>query len=151
MSRYSYFIAGRWRNHQVIREVAEKIRSTGSSVYCFLENEYDGDGVKFDNDSNADAETMMRSIETLKNWQENPTFNKIFETDMSALKDSDKLVLIFPAGLSAHMELGAAYGLGKKCYGIGEPEKPETLYKMFNKIYPNVDAFLQSEVGALEA
>jgi len=54
---------------------------------------------------------------------------------MKALKDSDALVLVFPAGLSAHMELGAAYGMGKKCYGLGAPEKPETLYKMFDGLF----------------
>lgn len=140
--KYDYFIAGRWRNHKTIREVAKELRSAGKTVYCFAENEYDGDGISFKNDPQADGEAMIAATENLKNWQTNPTFQKIFETDMDALRDSKSLILVFPAGLAAHMELGVAYGMGKKCYAIGEPEKPETLYLMIDSIYKTIDEFL---------
>ena len=141
--KYDYFIAGRWRNHSAIREVLEEIRNSKKTAYCFIENSYEGDGIKFEANKNADAEAMMATTESLKNWQDNPTFKEIFEKDMSALKDSQALVLVFPAGLSAHMELGAAYGMGRKCYGIGKPEKPETLYMMFDQIFPTTKKFLE--------
>lgn len=143
MRKYDYFIAGRWRNFKSIRPIAAKIRRADKSVYCFIENEYDGHGVRNEREPK-DVESLMKSNESLKNWKINPTFRKIFETDMAALKQSAALILVFPAGFSAHMELGVAYGMGKKCYGIGKPEKAETLYFMFDQIFPTVDDFLKS-------
>lgn len=140
--KYDYFIAGRWRNYKNIRPILEAIRKTGKSVYCFIENEYDGNGVKNEREPK-DIEAQMKDNEALENWQTNPTFRKIYETDMRALKNSQALVLVFPAGLSAHMELGVAHGSGKKCYGIGQPEKAETLYFMFDRIFPTVEEFTE--------
>lgn len=140
--KYDYFVAGRWRNYKNIRPIVEKLRASGKTVYCFIENEYDGDGVKNESDPE-DVEALMRDNEALKDWQTNPTFRKIYETDMDGLKNSTALVLVFSAGFSAHMELGAAFGMGKKCYGIGQPEKAETLYFMFNQIFRNVDEMVK--------
>lgn len=142
--KYDYFVAGRWRNHTAIREVTEKLRQAGKKVYCFIESEYDAHGIKFENNPDADAEAMIAATEHLEDWQTNPTFRQIFETDMQAERESEAFTLVFPAGLAAHMEFGAAYGMGKKCYGIGEPEKAETLYLMFDDIFPDVDTFLTS-------
>lgn len=142
--KYDYFVAGRWRNHTAIREIVEKLRRAGKAVYCFIESEYDAHGIKFENNPNADAEAMIAATERLDDWQTNPTFRKIFETDMQAERESEAFILVLPAGLAAHMEFGAAYGMGKKCYGIGEPEKAETLYLMFDDIFPDVDTFLTS-------
>jgi hypothetical protein len=145
--KYDYFVAGRWRNHQAIREIVEKIRAAGKSVYCFIDNEYDAHGVKFGGDAaNADADRMMQESEALKDWRTNPTFKEVFDTDMQAQRASEQFILVLPAGLAAHMEFGAAYGMGKKCYGIGELEKTETLYFMFEEIYPDVEAFLDAQV-----
>jgi hypothetical protein len=149
MSKYDYFIAGRWRNHVAIREVLNAVRKSGKTAYCFIENAYEGDGVKFETGPDVDAEAMMATTESLVDWQTNPTFQKIFENDMNALKDSDCLILVLPAGLAAHMELGAAYGMGKKCYAIGAPEKPETLYLMLDGMYSTVENFLKVKSGVV--
>ena len=42
-----------------------------------------------------------------------------------------------PAGKAAHIEAGIAYGLGKKCYAIGEYESTDTLYNIFEEIFAN--------------
>jgi hypothetical protein len=144
--KYDYFIAGRWRNRDAINQIADAIRATGKTVHSFTDNSYDGDGIKFDPSPDADPETMIGTTENLADWQTNPTFRKIFETDMQAQRDSGAFILVFPAGLAAHMELGAAYGMGKPCYAIGKPEKTETLYLMLNEVYPDVDAFLEAQV-----
>ena len=39
------------------------------------------------------------------------------------------------------MELGAAFGMGKPCYGIGKPSKVETLYLMFDQLFDNLSSF----------
>jgi len=139
---YDYFIAGRTRNRKAIQAVLKQIRDEGKTAYCFIENKYDGDGIHFDPDSPR-PEAEMAAFEALADWQTNPTFRKIYEDDMNALKNSDKFVIIFPAGLSAHMELGAAYGLGKKCYAVGEAEKPESLYLMLDEIFPDTATLLE--------
>ena len=48
-------------------------------------------------------------------------------------------MLVLPAGKAAHIEAGIAYGLGKKCYAIGEYEATDTLYNIFQEIFSNED------------
>lgn len=143
--KHDYFIGGRWRNHEMIREILQAVRAAGKTAYYFVENSYQGDGINLDA-NNGDVEKFMRNLETIKDWQTNPTFRKIFERDMNGIRESREVIIVLPAGLSAHMELGAAYGMGKKCYGIGQPEKYETLYLMFDEIYPTAEAFLEAQV-----
>ena len=60
-------------------------------------------------------------------------------------KNSDNLLLVLPAGKSAHIEAGIAYGMGKKCYAIGEYEATDSLYNIFDRIFANeeeLDLFL---------
>jgi hypothetical protein len=115
-------------------------------VYCFIDNEYDGDGIK--QTTVPQPEQLVKNhVEDVSDWQTNLTFRKMFETDMRGLRDAREFIVLMPAGLSAHMELGVAYGLGKKCYAIGEPEKIETLYLMLDAIYPDVHSFIDAQIG----
>ena len=45
------------------------------------------------------------------------------------------MLLVLPAGKSAHIEAGIGYGLGKKCYAIGEYEATDSLYNIFEYIF----------------
>ena len=148
MSTYDYMLAGRWRNHENIRPVMEAMRAAGKTVYCFIENAYkDETHGEVINTQVSDANPMMEKLETMPDWQTNPTFREIYEKDMNAIRDAEEFVVVFPAGASAHMELGAAFGMGKKCYAIGQPEKHETLYLMIEKIYPTLDDFVKEQLG----
>lgn len=140
--KYDYFVAGRWRNHKKLENVVSKLREAGKRVYYFTESQYEGYNIHSKLNSE-DIEARMREEEMIEDWQNDPLLKKIFETDMQNLKDSAAIVVVFPIGFSAHMELGAAYGMGKKCYAIGRPEKAETLYFMFDKIFPDVDEFVR--------
>jgi len=144
MVKYDYFIGGRWRNHKAIEHVMESVRGAGKTAYCFIENTYDSDGISIDESS--DVEASMQGLEALADWRTNPTFRQIFDNDMNGIRESEEFIIVFPAGKSAHMELGAAYGMGKKCYGIGEIEKNETLYLMMDEIYPDVEAFVKDRI-----
>ncbi|MEO6761628.1 MAG: hypothetical protein ABI220_04615 [Candidatus Saccharimonadales bacterium] len=146
MSKYDYFVAGRWRNRDAINTVVKQLRDTGKRVYCFIDNSYNGDGISIDSSLESDTEAAIFATENLSDWQFNPTFRKIFEADMQAGRNADAFILVFPAGLSAHMELGVAYGMGKPCFGIGKIEKTEPLYFMFNEIYPIIDEFINAKV-----
>lgn len=141
--KYDYAIVGRWRNKDAINTLKDALRRAGKKVYCFTDNEYDSDGIKFERHDNANVEVMMATTEKLTDWQTNPTFRKIFETDLQGVRDAEALILVFPAGLSAHMELGLAYGMGKKCYALGAPEKPETLYLMIDTAFPDTNMLVK--------
>jgi hypothetical protein len=137
--KYDYIVVGRARNTDQCNAVAKALRSKGKTVYCFTENSYDGDGIKIHGTNDTNYEAAIKTLENVADWQNNPTFRQVYENDMTALQNAERLVLVFPAGLSAHMELGAAFGMGKKCYGVGAPEKNETLYLMFDRIFPDIE------------
>ena len=136
MSKYDFFIAGRWRNFTEVKKVLDAVRAHNKTAYCFIENLYEGSKVEFKQD--ASIESIMQKLESLP---KNDDFIKhIFENDMQAQRDSDNFLLVLPAGVSGHIEAGASYGMGKKCFAIGVPEKTETLYSIFDEIFPNLES-----------
>lgn len=136
MHKYDFFIAGRWRNKDNIKPVMDAVRESGHSAYCFIENEYEGEKVEFKQDG--DPEAFMKQSEELP--QNDPLIRKIFDTDITAERAADNFLLVLPAGIAGHIEAGAAYGMGKKCYAIGQLEKTETLYCIFDQIFPDIPA-----------
>lgn len=86
----------------------------------------------------------MKKFESIPDWTTNPAVKEIFDVDMTALKDSEALILLLPAGKSAHMEAGVAYGMGKKCIVIGEQKETESLYLIFSEFYQSIDDFILS-------
>lgn len=136
MTKYDFFVAGRWRNREAVKEVLDAIRASGKTAYCFIENLYEGEKVEFSLDG--DIETTMQSLETLP--MKDPFIRKIFDTDIAAERNSENFILVLPAGISGHVEAGAAYGMAKKCYAVGKLEKTETLYLIFDEIFPDVKA-----------
>lgn len=131
---YDFFIASRFRNKQSVLDLTKKLRQKEKTVYCFVE-EYD--------DSQT-PEEYMQTFESIPNWREDESVNAMFEKDMRALRDSDSLILLLPAGKSAHVEAGAAYGMGKKCIVIGEQKEAESLYLIFDMFYSTIDEFVES-------
>lgn len=51
------------------------------------------------------------------------------------MRNSNNFLLVLQAGKSAHIEAAIAYGLGKKCYAIGEYDVTDSLYLIFDKIF----------------
>ena len=78
----------------------------------------------------------MQEMESLGDSDE--FINKVFERDIQAQRDSDAFILVLPAGISGHVEAGASFGMGKKCYAVGRPEKTETLYQVFSEIFSDL-------------
>jgi hypothetical protein len=137
MSKYDFFIAGRWRNYPEVKKVLDAVRANGNSAYCFIENLYEGSKVEFKQDYS--IEEIMQKLESLP--KDDDFIQHIFENDMQAQRDSKDFILVLPAGISGHVEAGVAYGMGKNCYAIGIPEKTETLYGVFDKIFPDLLTF----------
>ncbi len=126
---YKFYIAGRARNKENILKICSIFEELNISHYCFLKNEKSHKEAGLDiNDSN-----LADTFEAL--GLENPSVRTLFEHDLNGEKNSDNFLLVLPAGKSAHIEAGIAYGLGKKCYAIGEYDVTDSLYLIFDKIF----------------
>lgn len=128
MAQYDFFIAGRWRNKENIKLVLDTVRAHGNTAHCFIESLH----------GRNEASVTSGSTELLP--QDDPLVRRIFEDDMQGERDSDNFLLVLPAGIAGHMEAGVAYGMGKKCYAVGKLEKTETLYCVFDTVFPDVAA-----------
>ena len=130
-NKYDFFIAGRARNKENILKICDMFDKYDISYYCFIKNEVDwGYGNK-----NQTPEERQREFESL--GIKNDVVIKLFNDDLEGEKQAKNFLLVLPAGKAAHIESGIAYGLGKKCYAIGEYEATDTLYNIFDEIFVN--------------
>lgn len=132
-NKYEFFIAGRARNKENILRICNMFDKYNISYYCFLENEDDwGYG-----NLNQTPEEKQREFESL--GLKSDVVIKLFNNDLDGEKYSKNLLLVLPAGKAAHIESGIAYGMGKRCYAIGEYETTDTLYNIFETIFKDED------------
>lgn len=136
IQHYDFFVSGRWRNRDKVLDLSRKIREKGYKVYCFLETSHNEHRVA------NDPEEDMKEFEK-RDWRSDPYIREVFEKDMEGQRKSDVFAMLLPAGKSCHVEAGAAYGLGKKCILIGEQKEAESLYLIFDEMYPDVESFLE--------
>ena len=114
------------------------------SYYCFLKNE---DSWGYGN-KNQTQEEKQKEFESLD--LKSDIVLKLFNQDLEGEKGSKNFLLVLPAGKAAHIEAGIAYGLGKKCYAIGEYEATDTLYNIFEEIFSSeneLDDFLEQQIN----
>ena len=135
--QYDYFVAARWRNRDEVLRLVKGLREKNKSVYCFLDTPQNIHRLQ------EDPEESMQKFEA-KDWKTDEYVKEVFEKDMDAEKNADNFILLLPAGKSAHIEAGVAYGLGKHPILIGEQKEAESLYLIFNTIFPSIDTFLAS-------
>ena len=128
-NKYDFFIAGRNRNKNNILKICDLFDKHNVSYYCFLKNE---DSWGYGNKDQT-PEEKQKEFESLD--LKSDIVLTMYNDDLNALKSSDNLLLVLPAGKGAHIESGIAFGLGKKCYAIGEYEATDTLYNIFDKIF----------------
>ena len=133
--KYQYFIASAWRNRDQVLELTKKLRMKNKTVYSFLEAPHAKERVDIN------PEEHMKMVEKM-DIQKDPYIKAAFDNDMNGEKNSECLILLLPAGKSAHIEAGVAYGLGKKCILIGKPDVSDSLYLIFEEIYPDIESFI---------
>ena len=131
-----FMVIGRVRNHANINTLIDQLETKGYSCFNFLNKPV------LPEQSHLSWEEQMNIFESVEDFWNDKNYRFHFETDMNALKQSDTIILLLPAGKAAHMEAGAAYGLGKKLVIIGEIEKPETLYLMSDEHFASIEDFL---------
>lgn len=133
-----YTIVSRFRNKDICNFLSEELQKRGKTCYNFWDMPADP------NNPDAYPEEQMKVFEGVKDFFNNEYFQKIFERDLAALKNAEKVIILLPIGNSSHIEAGIAYGLGKKLILIGEPEKPESHYLIFNERYKTIEDFLKT-------
>ncbi len=133
-----YTIISKFRNKDNCDLLVKKLQEKGKTCYNFCDTPVDP------NNPDAHPEEQMKAFESVKDFFNNSRYKEIFDKDLRGLKNAEKVIMLLPAGNSVHMEAGVAYGLGKPLILIGEPEKPETLYLIFNERYKTIDEFLKT-------
>jgi hypothetical protein len=124
-----YMVIGRSRNADNIQRLVDGIEAKRYSCYNFL-------------NIPASPENPDLSWEEQMNIWNSADYKATFQTDMAGLQNAHTIIMLLPAGLAAHMEAGVAFGLNKNLILIGEVEKPETLYLMFQERYKDIEEFL---------
>lgn len=133
-----YTIFSRFRNKEQCELLIKKLKEKGKTCYSFC------DMPANPNNPDAHPEEQMKYHESVDNFFEDEHFRKIFARDLEGSKNAKKAILLLPAGISAHMEAGIAYGLGKPLILIGKPEKPESFYLVFRERYNTMEDFLKT-------
>ena len=128
--KYEFFIAGRTRNETNILKICELFDKYNISYYCFLKN---------DNTKNTYGDNSKRESENMDVFEKldlkSDIVLNVFNEDLKNEKASKNLLLVLPAGKSGHIEAGIAYGMGKKCYALGEYDATDSLYNIFEDIF----------------
>ena len=141
-NKYEFFIAGKTRNKDNILKICDIFDKYNISYYCFLKNDNTKDTY---GNTNQTEEENMKVFESL-DLKSDIVLN-IFNEDLNNEKAAKKFLLVLPAGKSGHIEAGIAYGMGKKCYAIGEYDATDSLYNIFDNIFKNeleLEEFLKS-------
>ncbi|MGH3488536.1 MAG: hypothetical protein ACRDP8_11590 [Actinopolymorphaceae bacterium] len=136
---YDFFVAGRWRNQEAIHAVLDVLDAAGFSSYCFVRTDYPSVLEQFG--SSEDPDALVRATE--RSELDHPGVRAIFEEDMAAQRSAKRFLVVMPAGLAAHIEAGVAYGMGKSCYAVGPVAKTETLYRIFDRMFPGPEDLSQ--------
>lgn len=133
-----YMVIGKFRNKENVQRLIEGIRSKGKTCYDF--------SAKPANPSSphSSPEDQMAALESHGDFLNDPIHKDHYERDLAGLRGAKTVVLLLPAGTSAHIEAGIAFGDGKKLILVGKPEKPETLYYIFDEYYEDSEEFLRS-------
>ncbi len=132
-----YMVIGKYRNRENVQRLVRAIRAKGFTCYDFSEKPAHPEV------PHLSPEEQMKRLESHPDFLNDPVHENHFKKDLEALQGAKTIVFLLPGGNSSHMEAGIAFGLKKKLILIGEPEKPETLYYIFNEYYKTPEDFLR--------
>ncbi|MES2215787.1 MAG: hypothetical protein V4481_00640 [Patescibacteria group bacterium] len=134
----NYIVIGKFRNKENTQKLVNAIRAKGKTCYDFAAKPADPEN------PHISAEEQMKNLESHPDFLHDPVHRDHFVRDLEGLQGAETVVLLLPAGTSAHIESGIAFGMGKKLILIGTPEKPETLYYIFSEHYKDGEEFLKT-------
>ena len=130
METKEFFIAGKARNKDNILKICDIFDKYNISYYCFIKNTETFNSYRTEDKSNEENIKVFENLDLKSDIVLN-----IFNQDLDNEKACKKFLLVLPAGKSGHIEAGIAYGMGKKCYAIGEFDATDSLYNIFESIF----------------
>ncbi|SFR15369.1 hypothetical protein [Desulfoscipio geothermicus] len=101
------YIASSWKNEELVRAFAKMLRDAGLEVDDFTDDSRGRFVFHYSELGNLDELDAI-------NFLEDERSQRAFQEDKKWLDWADAVVLILPAGKSAHLEAGYAKGCGKK-------------------------------------
>lgn len=127
----SIYVIGSMKNSRV-PELANNLRGLGYDVF----DDWYSPGPEADDKWQEYERGRGRTYKEAMNGYH---AKQVFEYDKSHLERCDVVILVLPAGKSAHMELGYVVGLGKKAYILfdTEPERFDIMYRFSTDIFFN--------------
>lgn len=127
------YLVGSLRN-PAVPELARALRAEGHEVF----DDWFSPGPETDEWWQAYEQARGRTyVEALQGAHA----QNVFEFDREHLADADTVILVMPAGRSAHLELGWAAGQGKRTYVLldGEPERWDVMFLFVDAVFMNQD------------
>lgn len=154
------YVASSWRN-KYLDDVFKALRATGHDVYDFRANGFGWDEaateaqfVELKRRDRKDPERLY----TAKEWKrltDTPIAREGFQRDYDALTTSQAVVLVLPAGRSAHLEAGYLVGLdvASRAYGgwvrrkfvvyQPEAERPDLMLLMADAVCGSIEEVIE--------
>ncbi len=122
-----FFIASSWSHLKDIESLSDNLVSLGHSVV---------------------NDTKSKRPEALftpgDDWRGRTELRKIFEENVTGIEESDTIILLLPAGATAHISAGIGYGFGKRLILIGSPKAAEAQYFIFNEDHKTIEEYIAS-------
>lgn len=134
------YVASSWRN-DTQPFVVEALREAGHEVYDFKHPAPGNNGFDW-SDINPDWKTQ--SSAQFRRSLLHPIAEHAFDSDMTALRESDACVIVLPCNRSAHLEAGYAIGAGKPTVILLQNGEPELMYKMTPYICLSIPEVLEA-------
>jgi hypothetical protein len=125
------YLASSWKTAEsclMLKEALETI-DIRVNLFCFPGHRANNfDWSDFTQEPGEDIVSFMRK---------NPIVERAYKEDRGYLDNCDALIMVCPAGISAHLELGTALGQGKPTFIFGNlvNMKPEVWYMGVAGIY----------------
>lgn len=131
------YVIGSLRN-PAVPQVAKRLREAGFLVF----DDWYAAGPEADDKWQAYEQARGR---TFAQALDGHAARHVFEFDRKNLEKADAVVLVLPAGKSAHLELGWALGQNKLGYVLlpGEPERYDVMYRFADGVYTSIEQLLE--------
>lgn len=141
------YVASSWKNKEKAKGVAIALRGAGHKVDCFCDPE---------NAAIPGASRYVfdyRELEQVGNpnlldqfaiQQNSRIVRRAFEEDAGWIEWAEAVVLVLPAGKSAHLEAGYAKGLGKHLFILGDfpPGELDVMYLFADSIHRELEGLI---------
>lgn len=126
------YVVGSLRN-DLVRYVADELREWGHEVF----DDWHASGPEADDHWQKYEEFRGRTY--FDALADSLAADNQFSFDMAHLREAEAVVLVAPAGRSAHLELGYAAGLGAftAVFLTEVPERWDIMYKLVDLVYSN--------------